>query len=373
MSISLQTSFCRNFQLNKPIILAGMAGNINSAELVAAVCEAGGLGTIAAAYVTPEALRERIRKVRELTDRPFAVNLLLFDKPADGVISPECMNWINQVRERFGLPRWNGEWPVLEEEIEACFQVIIEEKPAVFSCAMGLPGSYGKRAKEAGMKVIGMATTLEEARLLVEEGVDAIVAQGGEAGGHRGTFAPGETGPGECIGTLPLVSLLCSSIQEVPIIAAGGIMNGQGIVAALALGADAVQVGTRFLGCAESTAHMAYKSRLYEAKETDTAITRSFSGRPARGIRNTFMEQFQESGLDVLPYPIQNEITKEIRQAAGKVNDSHFMSLWAGQGVALLKREESASDIIEQLMNEASQGMERLTGLCTVASRNTDQ
>ncbi|AIG24762.1 nitronate monooxygenase [Brevibacillus laterosporus] len=362
MSMQFQTRFCDIFGVENPIILAAMAGNINSAELVAAVSESGGLGTIAGAYVTPQALRERIREVRSLTNRPFAVNLLLFEQPEQQEVTPAFRQWLNQQRERFNLPPWKGDWPTLHDEITDCFTVILEEKPAVFSCAMGLPGKYGESAKAAGMKVVGMATTQAEAERLVSQHVDAIVAQGGEAGGHRGTFDAGEDGPGECIGTLPLVAQLSAAIREVPIIAAGGIMNGQSIVAALALGAEAVQLGTRFLGCAESTANKAYKERLIHAKETDTAVTRAFSGRPARGIVNQFMRDFAKSQIGSLAYPVQNELTKEIRQAAGKALDADYLSLWAGQGVGMLQKEEAAADIMHALLQEAQQSFNRLQG-----------
>ncbi|QDX92321.1 nitronate monooxygenase [Brevibacillus laterosporus] len=360
MSMQLQTRFCDIFGIEKPIVLAGMAGNINSAALVAAVSEAGGLGTIAGAYVTPQALRERIREVRALTNRPFAVNLLLFEQPEQQEVTPAFRQWLNQQRERFNLAPWTGDWPTLQDEITDCFTVILEEKPAVFSCAMGLPGKYGESAKAAGMKVVGMATTQAEAEQLVAQRVDAIVAQGGEAGGHRSTFDAGEDGPGECIGTLPLVAQLASTIQRVPVIAAGGIMNGQSIVAALALGAEAVQLGTRFLGCAESTANKVYKERLFNAKETDTAVTRAFSGRPARGVVNHFMKEFDKSRARSLAYPIQNELTKEIRQAAGKALDADYISLWAGQGVGMLQKEEKAADIMNALLEEAQQSFSRL-------------
>lgn len=357
------TRFCELFGVTRPLIQAGMAGGITSPELVAAVSETGGLGTLAGAYVTPDALRQSIRAVKQLTDKPFSVNLLLFDEPDVTEVSGELVDWLNGLRQEVGLDSWSGELPLAKENLDECFAVIVEEQVPVFSCAFAPPGKYGKAAKQAGMKLIGMATTLEEARILQVEGVDAIVAQGGEAGGHRGTFFPGAQGDGACIGTMPLVSLLTDSLPDIPIIAAGGIMDGRGLVAALSLGADGAQLGTRFLVCRESLAHPAYQEQLLLAKETDTCITRAFSGRPARGLNNRLIESAQARQLQALPYPVQNALTREIRVAASRLNKPEYMSLWAGQGVAQLTHTQGAAEIVEEIMKEAEQAWQRMGGL----------
>ncbi|MBO8163989.1 MAG: nitronate monooxygenase [Brevibacillus sp.] len=357
------TRFCEQFSLQVPIIQAGMAGGITSPELVAAVSEAGGLGTLAGAYVKPDELRQAIRRVKELTKRPFSVNLLLYEEPQTEAAAPQLVSWLNQLRAELGLAPWNGEIPPAGEDVDACFAVILEERVPVFSVAFSLPGKYGSAAKAAGMKLIGMATTLDEAKALHAAGVDAIVAQGGEAGGHRGTFVVEGKPEGECIGTMALVPLLADALPDVPIIAAGGIMDGRGLVAALSLGADGIQAGTRFLTCRESTAHAAYKERLLTAKETEPRITRAFSGRPARGIENRLMQSFAESGISALPYPLQNSLTREIRAAAARRGDSEYMSLWAGQGVALARRsDQSAAEIIQEYINQAEQVIARWCG-----------
>lgn len=354
------TRFCQTFSVEVPLIQAGMAGGIVSPELVAAVSEAGGLGTLPGAYVKPDELRQAIRRVKELTNRPFSVNLLLYEEPPSYTVTPEWVEWLNEMRSELGLAPWNGEIPAAADDVEANFAVILEEQVPVFSFAFGLPGKYGEEAKAAGMKLIGMATTLEEAKALHAVGVDAIVAQGGEAGGHRGTFHVDEKPMGECIGTMALVPLLADALPDVPIVAAGGIMDGRGLVAALALGAEAIQVGTRFLTCRESTAHPVYKAQLLEAKETDPQITRAFSGRPARGIANRLMRRFAERGSAALPYPLQNSVTRELRTAAARQNDAAYMSLWAGQGVAQLKEAgESAAEIVASYMREAERVIQR--------------
>ncbi|UFJ40881.1 nitronate monooxygenase [Brevibacillus humidisoli] len=354
------TRFCERFSLQVPIIQAGMAGGIVSSELVAAVSEAGGLGTLAGAYVKPDDLRRSIRRVKELTKQPFSVNLLLYEEPGAYAVTPELVDWLNGIRSELGLAPWDGEIPGSTDEVDECFSVILEEKVPVFSVAFALPGKYGSAAKAAGMKLIGMATTLDEAKALHAAGVDAIVAQGGEAGGHRGTFSVEGKPAGESVGTMALVPLLVDALPDTPIVAAGGIMDGRGLAAALSLGADAIQVGTRFLTCRESTAHVAYKERLLTAKETDPQITRAFSGRPARGIANRIMHRFAESGITALPYPVQNSLTREIRAAAARRNDAEYMSLWAGQGVAMVKEAgQSAAEIVEMYMAQAEEVVKR--------------
>lgn len=357
------TRFCEAFSVKLPIVQAGMAGGITSPELVAAVSEAGGLGTLAGAYVKPDALRQSIREVKQLTNKPFGVNLLLFEETTPPEVSGDLVDWLNKMRQEVGLTPWSGELPQAKEDLDECFAVIVEEQVPVFSCAFQPPGKYGKAAKQAGMKLIGMATTLEEARILRQENVDAIVAQGGEAGGHRGTFQPGKEGDGACIGTMPLVSLVAESLPDVPIIAAGGIMDGRGLLAALSLGADAVQMGTRFLVCRESLAHPAYQEQLLKAMETDTTVTRAFSGRPARGLNNRLIESARMEQLQALPYPVQNALTREIRAAAARLHKSEYMSLWAGQGVAMLRQTQSAIEIVNDIMDQANSAWKRMLQL----------
>jgi nitronate monooxygenase len=213
----------------------------------------------------------------------------------------------------------------------------------VFSFTFGdLPSNLIARMKASGMYVIGTATTVEEAIALERNGVDAVVAQGAEAGGHRGTFA----GPFESsmIGTVALVPQIVDAVS-VPVIASGGIMDGRGVAAAMMLGAEAAQLGTAFLLCDEAGISEAYKQAILSARESETRITRAFSGRPARGIINRFMT---EVGDDVPPFPVQNSLTRPLRTEAAKRGCSEFLNLWSGQGTRLA-RKCNASDLIRQI------------------------
>jgi nitronate monooxygenase len=194
------------------------------------------------------------------------------------------------------------------------------------------------------MVVMGTATTVAEAVALERAGVDAVVAQGAEAGGHRGTFVgPAET---SLIGTMALVPQVVDAVT-VPVVASGGIMDGRGIAAALALGASAVQMGTAFLTCEEAGVPPAYKEALLAADETDTALTRAFSGRMARGVRNRFLTEMADH--DPLPFPIQNALTRPMRAAAAAAGEADYLSLWAGQGVPMA-RQQSAADLMARLV-----------------------
>jgi nitronate monooxygenase len=200
------------------------------------------------------------------------------------------------------------------------------------------------------MFLIGTATTVEEAIMLEKSGVDAIVTQGSEAGGHRGTFS-GDFVSG-MVGSISLVPQVVDAIRA-PVIASGGIMDGRGIVGALALGASAVQMGTAFLTCDEAGVPDAYKEAILRAHEDQTRITRAFSGRPARGIVNRFMTEVEFNHADdaILPFPLQNSLTRSIRTAAAKQNRAEFLSLWSGQGVRLARR-QPASDLVARLAKE---------------------
>ncbi len=205
--------------------------------------------------------------------------------------------------------------------------------------------------KRRGILVIGTATTVEEGRALEAAGVDAIVAQGSEAGGHRGSFlTPPEAPP--LIGTLALVPQLVDAVT-LPVIASGGVMDGRGVAAALALGASAVQLGTAFLTVEESGASAAYRAALLAAADDATTVTRAFSGRPARGLRNRFIAEVEEAGVPIPPFPLQNALTRPLRNAATAAGAAEAMSLWAGQAAALARRESTAA-LVGRLVTEAA-------------------
>jgi len=358
--MKIETEICRLFDIRYPIVLAGMAGGPSTAALVAAVSRAGGLGTLGAAYLTAPVLREAIREIRRLTDAPFAVNLFAARAVDDWSRAGEIQRELNRMRERLGIPRAAedkaaaaGSADLFEEQLA----VLLEEKVPVISTAFGvLPGDCMEAAKSAGVTVVAMVTTVREALAAEAAGCDAVVAQGSEAGGHRGTFdVSGEAHRmGANIGTFALVPQVVDQVR-IPVIAAGGIMDGRGLVAALALGAQGVQMGTRFLTATESGAHDAYKEALLASTEESTVVTRAFSGRPARGIRNAFIRRWDESGLEPLPFPSQNTATRDIRNAAASQRNADYMSLWAGQGTRLLRAGQSAEEIVAETIEQAQQ------------------
>ena len=276
--------FLQRLGIEHPILLAPMAGAGGTPELAAAVSNAGGLGAWGGAYAKPDDIAATIRRMRQLTQRPFNINLFAGGYETDRKVDPQPMLAIvREAHARLGLPP-----PLLPlvpaDPFAAQLEAVLEERPPVFSFTFGMPSAAQIAAlKQRGIAVMGTATTVPEARQLQQAGVDAIAAQGAEAGAHRGSFAaPFEDS------MVPLATLLreiCAS-TALPVIACGGIMDGRDIAKAMALGAAAVQLGTAFLPCPESGAAPAYKQALLEAKTDTTVITRAFSGRPARGLTN---------------------------------------------------------------------------------------
>ncbi len=341
----------RLFGIAHPILLAPMAGSGGTPELAAAVSNAGGLGAWGGAYAKPEEIAAAIRRIRQLTDRPFSINLFAGGYAAGHAIDPQPMLAIvGAAHARLGLPP-----PVLPplpgDPFAAQLEAVLEERPPAFSFTFGVPQPAQIAAlKKRGIVVAGTATTLAEAQRLAAAGVDAIVAQGAEAGAHRGSFlAPFEDS------MVPLAQLLrdiCAAVA-VPVIASGGIMDGRDAAAALRAGAAAVQLGTAFLPCPESGAPDAYKRALLAAKADTTVITRAFSGRPARGLKNAFIAMVDGKEDAILPFRQQNDLTRPMRNAAGAQGVADYISLWAGQGVAR-SRAMPAADLVKTLLDEMS-------------------
>jgi nitronate monooxygenase len=229
------------------------------------------------------------------------------------------------------------------------------------SVALGDPGELVERAHEEGALVSAMVTTVEEAVRVVERGVDVVVAQGAEAGGHRSTFEVGPGGDVPLVGTMALVPRVVDAV-DVPVVAAGGIADGRGLLAALALGASGAQLGTRFLVARESGAHPAYRERLLEAGETDTVVTHVFTGRPARGLRNRLAEEYLQGGPEPLGWLLHSAAAGDIYGASQAADDGDYSPLLAGQGLGLLREEQGAGEIVEQLVEEAGNVLSRLGG-----------
>jgi nitronate monooxygenase len=339
-----------------PLIQAPMAG-ITTPEMAAAVSEAGALGSLGGAMLSPEKLREQIDAVRSVTHAPLNVNLFApvpQSDPGDSI--EEMLQALAPWRESLGLgpptpPRRPG------HTAEDLFGVVLDEKPEVFSFTFGIPPQeVVDAAREAGIKVFGTATTVGEAELLEQAHCDAVVAQGSEAGGHRGTFASDfEQG---MIGTLALVPQIADRV-DCPVIAAGGIMDGRGIAAALALGADAVQLGTAFLAVDESGAPAPYKESLSGAVDTDTVVTRAFTGRPLRGLRTRFVDEIEASGKQIPPYPLQAGLLAELREAGLEQGRLDVVGRLVGQGVPCI-RGGSAGELVRLLVEETEAAVKSL-------------
>jgi nitronate monooxygenase len=338
-----------------PIIQAPMAGGATTPALVAAVSNAGGLGSLGAGYLEPEAIRSAITEIRSLTDKPFAVNLFIQQSVREDTEQiTRAYDLLEHYRRELELSAAEPPkryLPNFKEQLA----VILEEAVPALSFTFGVPQPEELEVlRQREITTIGTATHLLEAIVLEESGVDMIVAQGFEAGGHRGTFA-GSHEHG-LVGTLTLVPLLADQIS-VPVVAAGGIMDGRGIVAALALGAAGVQMGTAFLACPESGANPKYKEAVCGSTEIDTVLTRVFSGKYARGIKNRLTQELQPAAEELPDYPIQHALTSEIRQTAARSNRPEFMSLWAGQGCPLIS-DKPAAELIADWVAQVG----RLTG-----------
>lgn len=336
-----------------PIIQAGMAGGITTSELVAAVSNSGGLGSLGAGYQTPEEMRASIKKIRELTDKPFGVNLFVPERPViDDAKVDESNRLLAPIRRALQIdtPRFaEGSSDRFTEQIEA----VIECQVPVCTFTFGLPAKEMlRRLKSQRVTVIGTATTVSEALMNEELGMDMVVVQGAEAGGHRGSFATAFDQA--MVGTMALVPQAVDHVH-IPVIAAGGIMDGRGVLAALILGAEAVQMGTAFVTCEESGASPLHKSAILTAAEDGTAVTSAFSGKPARGIRNTFMKSFEADEGSWPDYPIQNQLTKDIRSAAAKQDRPEYISMWSGQAPRLSKNWPAG-----QILREIVADIERL-------------
>jgi len=360
--VSYQTDLAKRLNLTHPIIQAPMAGGATTVELVAAVCEAGALGFLAGAYLTAPDITAMAQALRERTARPFGINLFaplpIPEAPPD---SHPALELVARSYAELGLSAPTPP-PVVADPFNDLFAAALESGASVFSFTSGLlPTAAIKALKARGIVLMGTATTVDEAVLLEQSGVDAVVAQGSEAGAHRGTFAA--TFESALVGTMALVPQIVDAVK-VPVIASGGIMDGRGIAAALALGASAVQMGTAFLTCHEAGIPEVHKQAILSARENETRVTRAFSGRPARGIVNRFITEAEhiDNEASILPYPLQNALTRPMRSAAAKQGRSDYLSLWAGQGVRLARR-QSAAELIARLADETETVIRRLAAL----------
>ena len=340
-----------------PIVQAPMAGS-STPSLAIAVSEAGGLGSLGLAMHTQEALRKDCTTVSEATAAPYNANFFVHYEPVD---DPERANNTRSLLAPYYRELGLGQVPDVVTPApsfnEIHLQAVLDLRPPVVSFHFGLPRDDAFKAiKAAGLFTLSSATNVAEARELEARGIDAVIAQGFEAGGHRGTFSePYERGH---VGTLALVPQIVDAVS-IPVIAAGGIGDGRGIAAALALGASAVQLGTAFLTCPESAAHPIYRRELNEARDDQTRITHAFSGRPARGLENRYLREMTGHEGIYPDFPILNSLTGPLRKASAKQNNPDFLSLWSGQSAAM-SRNLPASELIQLLVTETESVLERL-------------
>jgi nitronate monooxygenase len=342
----------RKLGIELPIIQAPMAG-VSTPEMAAAVSSAGGLGSIGVGAANAEATGQMIAAVRARTERPFQVNVFCH-KPAVADAACEAA-WLARLGPEFA--RHGARPPARLTEIYTSFltddaklAVLLEERPPIVSFHFGLPARERIEAlRAAGIVLLATATNLQEGKVIAAAGIDAVVAQGYEAGGHRGVFDPDVAD--EQLGTLALTRLLVSKL-DIPVIAAGGIMDGAGIAAALALGAAAAQLGTAFVACPESSADAGYRAALLGPGSQHTVMTRAISGRPARCLANRFTALAEGVGPEAIPsYPIAYDAGKSLHAAARAAGEFGYGAQWAGQG-APLARVMPAGELVSCLRKE---------------------
>ncbi len=350
----MNESLAKRLGVEHPLIQAPMSGSTPPA-LVAAVAHAGGLGSLGGGYLEPQAIIDQAAQIRALAERPYAIGLFVLpdEFEADMAAVARARDQLDALMVREGLDvrtRLPNRWaPRFSDQ----FAALCEARPAAAIFAFGIvTPTQMKQLHERGIQVIGTATTVPEALAWADAGADAVCVQGAEAGGHRGTFM--HDAEDAMIGLFALIPLtvraLAAHKRKVPVIAAGGIMDGRGMVAAEVLGAAASQLGTAFLSCPECSAAEAWKQDLATAEAHQVTTICGFSGRAARGLRNRFVESMPQAAQG-LPYPILNALTAPLRRAAAEARRGDLLSEWCGQA-ASMGRPQPAGDLVARLMHE---------------------
>jgi nitronate monooxygenase len=354
------TRFTQKIGCRYPIVQGPMGGGASTPELVAAVSNAGGMGSFGAYHLPPDEILRIAADIRRLTDKPFALNLWIPREQEDfgnqGDV-PRALARLQPYRDEVGLPPVTEPPAPTVQGFERQFEVVLQVKPPVFSFVFGLlPAPMAAEARKRGILLIGTATTVEEAEALEESGVDFVCASGFEAGGHRGSFLrPAEK---SLMGNLALVPQVASAVR-IPVLAAGGIADGRGVAAVLVLGADAAQIGTAFLMCQESGASALHRAALADqARARRTTLTRAYTGRLARMLANRYTEEMAQPPSEILPYPLQNEITRELRYAAARAGREDLLAFYGGQGAPLASLRQ-AGDLVASLVEETNAAFDR--------------
>ncbi|AWE07939.1 2-nitropropane dioxygenase [Lysinibacillus sp. 2017] len=331
----------KKLAVEKPIIQAPMAG-ITTPEFVAACSDAGVLGSIGAGYLNGEQTRKFIQDVKKLTNKPFSVNLFIQEEPRIDInVLQNARVALQPIYEELGIP--NTQRVISGEVFEGQVQAVIDEQVKIVSFTFGIPEKETiARLKAHNILLIGTSTTVAEALAVEEAGFDAVVVQGNEAGGHRGSF----TEPMELIPTHELVKQVAETVK-IPVIATGGIMTSEHVQEMFNLGASMVQIGTVLLTAHECGASNVHKNAILQSEEKATTLTRAFTGKYARGLKNKFTEKLQEAV--VAPYPLQHYLTLQIRQESAKQNKPEYLSLWMGENSYLAKA-ASVQEIVDNLL-----------------------
>lgn len=350
-----QTSVARRLGIEHPIIQGPFGGGLSSTQLTVAVSEAGGMGSFGVHHLSPEDIVEVGRKLHAQTKKPFALNLWVSNHD-EGVAPLTPAEYARAIEIFHPYYRQLDIEPPLqparfgysfEDQIEA----VLDVKPAAFSFVYGIPSEkILEECRRRNIATIGTITTIDEAIAMENAGVDLIVATGFEAGGHRVSFL--RSSEESLTGTFALIPTITATVKT-PVIAAGGIANAKGIAAAMILGAQGVQIGTAFLACNESNASDIHRSKLFSDDAKYTVLTRAFSGRLARGIRNDFTDEWQEKNFQPLPYPIQSWFTNSFKSAAINHHRPDLMSLWASQITPLLKHKH-AKELFDDLVQSTN-------------------
>ena len=358
----LKSPICELLGIDVPIVLAGMGG-ASGPELVAAVSNAGGLGVLGAAACGPDELREWIARTRKLTDKPFGVDTLLpasvrkgtFNKPTAKGKSPQELlpayqEFAREFMAREGLtrvdmPRMRGGFT--NDLFEAQMRVVIEEKVHVYASGLGDPGPWMEALHASGTVVMAVVGAVRHARKVAASGIDVIVAQGHDAGGHNSP-----------VGTMALIPQVVDAAGEIPVLGAGGIVDGRGVAAAIMLGAQGVWIGSAFLATHEANIEEFQKKAIVESTEEGTTITRSVTGKPARYIKSKWTQAWVDAGLEPLPMPYQGAVSGPVQAAAFRQGRGDIAPGFAGQGIGMISSIRPARDVLRDLVEGAERALE---------------
>ncbi|MEM7079599.1 MAG: nitronate monooxygenase family protein [Pseudomonadota bacterium] len=371
--MSINSRVCEILEIEQPIVLAGMGG-ASCPALAAAVSNAGGLGVLGAAGCGPKLLREWIRETRELTDKPFGVDTLLpasvrranyddSEGPTPADLLPERQEFAAAFMEREGLEPVPPEElvsrvepgepaPLTKEFFEAQMQVVIEERVPVYASGLGNPGPWMPELRANGTKVMAVVGAVRHAIQVKSSGLDIIVAQGHDGGGHNSP-----------IGTMALIPQVVDAVGDTPVLGAGGIVDGRGIAAAMMLGAEGVWVGSAFLASEEANIFDFQKEAIVDATEEGTSVSRTVTGKPARIIRSKWTDHWAREEVDPLPMPYQGRVSGPVMAAANRSGRGDINPGFAGQGIGMIKAVRPAKEIFNELVYSTEQALARTSNL----------